>query len=48
MQILRDFDEMQSMLDSIRTLLRGTSAVKPTLVDLAALVQMVCDEFSDL
>ncbi|WP_430641468.1 sensor histidine kinase [Bradyrhizobium centrolobii] len=46
-QTLRDLDQMQSMLESVLSLLRSESAVKPTLVDLAALVQMVCEQFSD-
>ncbi|WGR69571.1 MULTISPECIES: ATP-binding protein [unclassified Bradyrhizobium] len=46
-QTLRDLDQMQSMLESVLSLLRSESAVKPTLVDLAALLQMVCEQFSD-
>lgn len=46
-QTLRDLDQMQAMLESVITLLRGGSGAQPTLVDIAALVQTVCEEFSD-
>jgi signal transduction histidine kinase len=46
-QTVRDLDQMQSMLESVLTLLRNESPVKPTLVDVAALLQMVCEQFSD-
>ncbi|MBR0840361.1 HAMP domain-containing protein [Bradyrhizobium liaoningense] len=46
-QTVRDLDQMQSMLESVLSLLRSESAAKPTLVDVAALLQMVCDQFSD-
>ncbi|KYK46278.1 two-component sensor histidine kinase [Bradyrhizobium liaoningense] len=46
-QTVRDLDQMQSMLESVLSLLRSESAVRPTLVDVAALLQMVCDQFSD-
>jgi signal transduction histidine kinase len=46
-QTLSDLDQMQSMLEAVLTLLRSGSAAKPTLVDVAALVQLVCEEFSD-
>jgi len=46
-QTVRDLDQMQSMLESVLSLLRSESAVKPTLVDVAALLQMVCEQFSD-
>ncbi|MFT4117864.1 ATP-binding protein [Bradyrhizobium sp.] len=46
-QTVRDLDQMQSMLESVLTLLRSESAAKPTLVDVAALLQMVCEQFSD-
>ena len=46
-QTVRDLDQMQSMLESVLTLLRTGNAVKPTLVDVAALVQLVCEQFSD-
>ena len=46
-QTLRDLDQMQSMLESVLTLLRNESSVKPTLVDIAALLQMICEQFSD-
>ncbi|MBR0815181.1 MULTISPECIES: ATP-binding protein [Bradyrhizobium] len=47
MQTVRDLDQMQSMLESVLSLLRSESAARPTLVDVAALLQMVCDQFSD-
>ncbi|AND89045.1 MULTISPECIES: ATP-binding protein [Bradyrhizobium] len=46
-QTLRDLDQMQAMLESVLILLRGGSGARPTLVDIAALVQMVCEEFAD-
>jgi signal transduction histidine kinase len=46
-QTVRDLDQMQSMLESVLSLLRSESPVKPTLVDVAALLQMVCEQFSD-
>jgi signal transduction histidine kinase len=46
-QTLRDLDQMQSMLESVLSLLRGGSTGSPTLVDVAALLKMVCEEFSD-
>lgn len=46
-QTVRDLDQMQSMLESVLALLRGESTAKPTLVDVAALLQMVCDQFGD-
>jgi signal transduction histidine kinase len=46
-ETLRDLNQMQSMLESVLSLLRSGSAGKPTLVDLAALLQMVCEQFSD-
>lgn len=46
-QTLRDLDQMQAMLESVLSLLRSGSAGSPTLVDVAALLQMICEEFSD-
>jgi signal transduction histidine kinase len=46
-QTVRDLDQMQSMLESVLSLLRSESAAKPTLVDVAALLQMVSEQFSD-
>lgn len=46
-QTVRDLDQMQSMLESVLSLLRSESPVEPTLVDVAALLQMVCEQFSD-
>lgn len=47
MQTVRDLDQMQSMLESVLSLLRSESPAEPTLVDVAALLQMVCEQFSD-
>lgn len=46
-QTVRDLDQMQSMLESVLSLLRSESPAEPTLVDVAALLQMVCEQFSD-
>ncbi|WP_063202653.1 ATP-binding protein [Bradyrhizobium sp. AT1] len=46
-QTVRDLDQMQSMLESVLSLLRSERPAKPTLVDVAALLQMVCEQFSD-
>ncbi|MGX4772843.1 ATP-binding protein [Bradyrhizobium guangdongense] len=46
-QTVRDLDQMQSMLESVLSLLRSESPAKPTLVDVAALLQTVSDQFSD-
>lgn len=46
-QTVRDLDQMQSMLESVLSLLRSESPAKPTLVDVAALLQMVSDQFAD-
>lgn len=46
-QTVRDLDQMQSMLESVLSLLRSESPPEPTLVDVAALLQMVSDQFSD-
>ena len=46
-QTVRDLDQMQSMLESVLSLLRSESPVKPTLVDVAALLEMVCEQFTD-
>jgi len=46
-QTVRDLDQMQSMLESVLSLLRSESPVRPTLVDVAALLLMVCEQFSD-
>jgi signal transduction histidine kinase len=47
-ETLRDLDQMQSMLESVLSLFRSGSAGKPTLVDAAALLQMICEQFSDV
>lgn len=46
-QTARDLEQMQSMLESVLSLLRSESTVKPTLVDVTALLKMVCEQFSD-
>lgn len=46
-QTLSDLDQMQSMLESVLTLLRSGNTAKPTPVDIAALMRLVCEEFSD-
>ncbi|MGY3034452.1 signal transduction histidine kinase [Bradyrhizobium sp. USDA 4354] len=46
-QTVHDLDQMQSMLESVLALLRSESPAKPTLVDVAALLEMVCEQFSD-
>lgn len=46
-QSLRDLDQMQSMLESVLSFLRGGNAVASTLVDVAVLLQMISDEYSD-
>ena len=46
-QTLRDLDQMQSMLESVLTLLRSGNVAEPTPVDVAALVRLVCEQFSD-
>ncbi len=46
-QTVRDLDQMQSMLESVLSLLRSESPVKRTLVDVAALLEMVCEQFAD-
>jgi signal transduction histidine kinase len=47
-QTVRDLDQMQSMLESVLSLMRSESAARPTLVDIAALLVMVCEQFSDV
>lgn len=46
-ETLYDLDQMQSMLDSVLTFLSTGNAAKPTLVDLAALLHTICEQFSD-
>jgi len=46
-QTVRDLDQMQSMLESVLTLLRSGNVAEPTPVDVAALVRLVCEQFSD-
>jgi signal transduction histidine kinase len=47
-QTVRDLDQMQSMLESVLSLMRSESTARPTLVDIAALLVMVCEQFSDV
>ncbi|MBR0895656.1 two-component sensor histidine kinase [Bradyrhizobium tropiciagri] len=46
-ETLHDLDQMQAMLESVLSFLSGGSAAKPTLVNVAALLQTVCEQFSD-
>lgn len=46
-ETLRDLDQMQAMLESVLSFLSGGSAAKPTLVNVAALLQTICEQFSD-
>ncbi|QOZ34849.1 ATP-binding protein [Bradyrhizobium sp. CCBAU 53421] len=46
-ETLHDLDQMQAMLESVLSFLSGGSAAKPTLVNVAALLQTICDQFSD-
>jgi signal transduction histidine kinase len=46
-QIVRDLDQMQSMLEAVIVLLRGGTGAAPRLVDAAALVRTICSEFAD-
>ena len=46
-QTLRDLDQMQSMLESVLSLFRSGSTRPPTLVDVAGLLQTICEDFSD-
>lgn len=48
-ETLRDLDQMRTMLDAVLSLLRNDHAREPmTRVDLIALLQLVCDQFTDL
>jgi signal transduction histidine kinase len=48
-QMLRDLDQMRSMLESVLSFLRNDHTLEPmTLVDLTALLHQICDQFSDL
>jgi signal transduction histidine kinase len=46
-QSLHDLDQMQSMLESVLSFLRSGNTGSTTLVDVAALLQMISDEHSD-
>jgi signal transduction histidine kinase len=47
--MLRDLDQMRAMIDAVLCHLRaGHSSAKKTHLDLAVLLQTVCEEFSDL
>ena len=48
-KMLRDLDEMESMISSILSFAREDTSDEPQeVIDLAALVQSVCDDLSDL
>jgi signal transduction histidine kinase len=47
-QTLSDLDQMRSMLDSVLLLFRNGWAGKPTLVDVASLLEIICEQFTDL
>ncbi|WP_076860395.1 ATP-binding protein [Bradyrhizobium mercantei] len=46
-ETLHDLDQMQAMLESVLSFLSSGSAAKPTLVNVAALLQTICEQFSD-
>jgi signal transduction histidine kinase len=46
-ETLHDLEQMQAMLESVLSFLSGGSAAKPTLVNVAALLQTICEQFSD-
>ncbi|WP_315838018.1 ATP-binding protein [Bradyrhizobium prioriisuperbiae] len=47
--MLRDLNQMRSMLESVLSFLRNDHTVeRMTLVDLSALLHQICDQFSDL
>jgi signal transduction histidine kinase len=46
-ETLHDLDQMQAMLESVLSFLSGGSAEKPTLVNVAALLHTICEQFSD-
>ncbi|MGY3697910.1 signal transduction histidine kinase [Bradyrhizobium sp. USDA 3240] len=46
-ETLHDLDQMQAMLESVLSFLSGGSAAKPTLVNVAALLQTIAEQFSD-
>ncbi|WP_050626934.1 ATP-binding protein [Bradyrhizobium viridifuturi] len=46
-ETLHDLDQMQAMLESVLSFLSGGSAAKPTLVNVAALLQTIGEQFSD-
>lgn len=48
-QTLRDLDQMKAMTDSVLSFLRdGQTGERATAVDLASLLQTVCDQFADM
>ncbi len=48
-ETLRDLDQMRGMLESVLSLLRDDHAREAmTLVDLSAMLQLICDQFCDL
>jgi signal transduction histidine kinase len=47
--MLRDLEQMRGMLESVLSFLRNDDTVEPvTLIDLAALLHLVCDQFADI
>lgn len=47
--MLNDLDQMRAMIEAVLTYLRdGKSAEQPTRVDIAILLQTVCDQFTDM
>jgi signal transduction histidine kinase len=46
-ETLYDLDQMQAMLESVLSFLSSGSAAKPTLVDVAALLHTISEQFSD-
>lgn len=46
-ETLHDLDQMQAMLESVLSFLSSGSAAKPTLVNVAALLHTICEQFSD-
>jgi signal transduction histidine kinase len=48
-QMLRDLDQMRSMLDSVLTFLRNDGQLEPlTLTDIATTLQSIADQFADV
>jgi len=48
-QMLRDLDQMRSMLDSVLSFLRNDGQLEPlTLIDIATMLQSIADQFADV